>query len=667
MRYKYYTLSLISLFLLLSSFTSAIFSQIKDSSFVDDSANVIDSIQVEDSTFSTNKLVTVKDSVSAKIDSLAGPIGEYPSPIYRYSFSSQGTSISKTDILRDNYRYTGDFLKIFPLNFERSYGFIGQPNDVYLYGESSSRISYFNDDMPIIKSSSGTLDLNQIQNEDIDSIELAALPRGFLYGFNNNPVAVNFITKDMISSEPYSRIKYYEGPSGEAFIDGIFGLHFFRDLYNSVEITNRKVDDSYTNSNFSSWQFNTKFRYNLSANVNLIGSYYFTKSETGINGGIDYTRAQQSTANVNSLIFSETLAPVNFEKNTLNTKLHNFGLTLLIEPSKNFHSDLNFYHKYHLDEYNAFDSLSFSKSSPEQKVLGATLNQYLAYDIARLNLFTGYQSFEYTPNFLTSDTIPLSPVYYNYPLKSQSFFISPLISVFLFDSTIVPSFFFKFSKTHYNDTTSLLNSDENLRGYGADLSIYLNTNFNFYLGYSEFETPYFPEKVKVAEFNVNYINNSDKLSLTAFQKNTAELKYWGLGVNVSYYIWKFLIESRISHYFKSDNTNTKYFNFPETNIFTGIYYKDILFDSHLDLKTGFTASYTGRQELRAFNIPFLGELNTDVDSWFIVDFTVNAKIQDAAIVYFTWENLFDWKYYITPYYPMLQRNIRFGIAWEIFN
>ncbi|MBK6913937.1 MAG: hypothetical protein IPH11_09815 [Ignavibacteriales bacterium] len=42
-------------------------------------------------------------------------------------------------------------------------------------------------------------------------------------------------------------------------------------------------------------------------------------------------------------------------------------------------------------------------------------------------------------------------------------------------------------------------------------------------------------------------------------------------------------------------------------------------------------------------------------------------MQKVATVYFTWENLFDNDYFITPYYPMPNRNIRFGLSWELFN
>jgi hypothetical protein len=50
-----------------------------------------------------------------------------------------------------------------------------------------------------------------------------------------------------------------------------------------------------------------------------------------------------------------------------------------------------------------------------------------------------------------------------------------------------------------------------------------------------------------------------------------------------------------------------------------------------------------------------------------LDFNLAGEIQKVAIFYFQWENLFGNEYYITPYYPMPERNIKFGLAWELFN
>ena len=388
--------------------------------------------------------VIIADSIGRGRDSLVIN-KEARVDIYQQPFSHQSTFISKNDILRNDYRYTADLFKVFPLSFERSYGFIGQPNDLYLYAEGPNSINYFVDGVPISKTLFYSLDFNQIQSEDIDSIEIVPFPRGFLYGFTTNPVSVNFISKDIIPSKPYSRIKYYEGPFGEAFIDGIFSLNLLNDLTASVDITNRKVDDSYTNSSFSAWLINTKLRYNLSNDINLIGNYFFSKSETGINGGVNVDKILESTSDINSLLFNETLAPVNFENNSLNSKQHNFGLKVLAKPFKNSQTNLNFYYKFYQNEYNEDGAVVSSKTTLKDKVLGAILDQRYSFYPVNFSLQAGYQSLKHNPTFTSSDSIAVRLFPDNSPLDYRSFFVSPVLSFILLDSMFTPSIYFKYA------------------------------------------------------------------------------------------------------------------------------------------------------------------------------------------------------------------------------
>ena len=631
--------------------------------------------QIEDSVYAEkidnatdSSVVLFTDSIGSKADSLLTRTEAVQSYLYYQPFSYQSTFISKKDILRNDYRYAGDLFKVFPFSFERSYGFIGQPNDIYLYAEGSGSTSYFMDDVPISNALFYSLDFNHIQSEDIDSIEIVPLPRGFLYGFTTNPVSVNFISKDINSFKPYSRIKYYEGPFWEAFIDGLFNMYLFKDLNASVDITNRKVDDSFKNSAFSIWQVKTRLRYNLSNDLNVFGSYYFSKSETGINGGVNVDRILQTTTNINSLLFNETLAPVYFENNSLNSKQHNFGLKIIAKPFENSSTNINLYYKFYQNEFNAVDSLFNSKSISKDKVLGAMLDQRFSFDPINLALHAGYQSLKHNPTFTSSDSLAVRYFPDNSTLDYKSFFVSPMLSFTLLDSTFVPSVYFKYADALQRNSSYGLETEEKFNGFGADLSIILNENYNFYFGYSRFDDNYFAEeKIRTLELTLSYKDGNDKFSAGLFNKKSLATNLWGIGFNGSYLIWKILLEGRLSHYFVEKGSLVEFINVPETKFTAGVYFKDSLFNSNLDLKTGFVFYYTGKQNLRFLTIPHLGILANDVDSWITVDFTVSAEIQKAAIVYFTWENLFDKKYFITPYYPILERNIRFGVAWEIFN
>jgi outer membrane receptor protein involved in Fe transport len=121
-----------------------------------------------------------------------------------------------------------------------------------------------------------------------------------------------------------------------------------------------------------------------------------------------------------------------------------------------------------------------------------------------------------------------------------------------------------------------------------------------------------------------------------------------------------LLESNSSYYFAIDHD--KLIGVPEFQTQTGLYYTSKLFNDNLDLKTGFVFNYTGANNV------FTNEHGvTEVPSSYKLDFTLAGEIQKVAIVYFLFQNLLDNKYYITPYYPMPSRNIRFGFAWELFN
>jgi hypothetical protein len=669
-------------FLLVSQ--ELVFSQIQDSIFTDDLHKISDS----------SKVLT-QDTLGLKQNSNMNGITDYldqpgntqttelsvnnldsadilnPDSIYfihQKPHSNQHLFISRSELLRNDYRYTGDIFKVFPFSFERSYAFIGQPNDIYLYGVSSNSSSYFIDGVPLFKSPIFQMDFNHIQSEDIDSIEIVPLPRGFFYGFAANSNSVNFIGKNIVPDKPYSRIKYYEGPFGEAFLDGMFSLNIFRDLIASLNVTNRKVDDSFKNSDFAIWQVKTKLRYRLSNNFNLIGNYYYSKSETGINGGINVDRILQFTTNVNSLLFNETRAPVYFENNSLNSKQHNFGLKFLAEPIQNSYTSIDFYYKFSQTEYHEYDTTSKAKTTSKDEVLGVLGDQRISFNDFHLTLQAGYQKTQHTPLFSASDSADQRNFLSYSIFKDERYFISPMLYLTLFDSLIIPSFYYKHTEFSDKDIFSDSQSRFALNGWGTDLTFHFYPNFNLYLGYSSFESRYLnKDKINSFEVRIAYNDSRGKINLSFFSQKNSLTKIAGAGFNASYLIWKILLEGRISQYLFEEEFLSKSSHIPQTVFNAGIFYKNLLFNSNLDLKAGFTANYTGAQKLKEFPIPYVRNITSNVEPWLIVDFTFTAEIQKAAIVYFTWENLFDWMYYITPYYPMLERNIRFGIAWEIFN
>ena len=203
-----------------------------------------------DSLFLNDSLVTI-----IKPDSIV--------PIYSHVLSEKSFIIKNNELVKLEYQYSGNYLKLFPFNFIKDLGFTGQPNETFIYGVGNNAVSYLIDGVSFNDRNSNSLNLNLIQSEDIDSIEVIPLPRGFLYGAYNNPVSVNFITKDFISIQPYSRIRFYQGANRDMMLDGSFNAILMKKLIGSFDITNRIFDGTYDNTDYSIWQGKVKLKYLL--------------------------------------------------------------------------------------------------------------------------------------------------------------------------------------------------------------------------------------------------------------------------------------------------------------------------------------------------------------------------------------------------------------------
>ncbi|HVO75179.1 MAG TPA: TonB-dependent receptor plug domain-containing protein [Ignavibacteriaceae bacterium] len=574
----------------------------------------------------------------------------HQSPFYTGSFF-----ISNREMMFTDYRYTADFLELFPFTFVLDKGFVGQPNEVLLYGTGFNSINYFQDGILINDRNSNSIDLNNVQSESIDSIEIIPAPRGFLYGPVNNLVSVNLLTKDFMPKVPYSRIKYYEGPSGEAMFDGIFSAMLSKRLDFSADITNRNTEESegFQNSGFSIWQAGAKLKYFLSNKINLIGSYYFVHSETGVNGGVDVDSIRRITSNVDSLLYNENLAIVVQPNALQKIKQHHFGLRMLWNPEENLKTDLNLYYKFYLDEITNIGSFS---TDIKNKILGAALKEN--YNIG---IFSSQINFNYEyQDFLYGDKLKYDPV--NIMTKSRAYYnvlsVSPILSLTVLDSSLVVSLFYKYSSTDKVNSYAAAVSN----GAGTDIFYKCSNEIKSYLGYSRVEFASDIEDFETIEAGATYSGNNLLFDLKFYNRKLlgSEIKAIGhpnssgIGIKAEYLFWKLKLEALM--------------NIPDENTFYnqfylrgGIFYNDILFDSSLVLKTGFALYNFSRQQL------VTQPPNETGISRPRIDFTLAGEIQKSAIAYFAWENLLDEDYFIVPYYPMPARSIRFGIAWEIFN
>lgn len=577
----------------------------------------------------------------AKVDSLV--------PIQGVPLSEQSTVISRKTFLFTNYRYTGDLLRSFSLNFVKDLGFVGQPHETFIYGIGNGCISYLQDGVLWNNRYTNSLDLNLVQSEDVDSIEIVPSPRGFLYGPFNNPVAVNFIMRDFVSPEPYSRIKYYEGPDGEAMVDGKFSARIAKRWNLAFQITNRNYDSSYTNSEFSIWQANAKLKYFLSNSVNFSGWYYFVKSNQGLNGGVDIDSVNSISGDPNEILYEPLAAPVINPIRKLEVTQHNFGLRTQAKPFEGSNLDLSLYYRYNLNENtDAQDSIS-SFSETESKTFGGFLNYSQKISPITLQLISRYERRE-LPSF-----------------NSDLFGVGGLLSAEFLNGILIPSIFYK-----YNSWKSF--SDFKYSGIGGDVSLIPFEFLKFYAGYSVRDEFFINKSAGSIEVGGTFHNEFLFADIKYFSIEFDPYKFTGrpeagitdntekvngIGFILNYKLWLILLETNTSYYFTDKDQQLT--NVPDWQFIGGVYVADKFFDSNLNLKTGLKFYYTGNIKTYA-----AGGL-TSVEPTHKLDFTLAGEIQGAAIFYFIWENLLGNQYFITPYYPMPESNVRFGLAWELFN
>lgn len=639
---------------LLLSFNS--FSQIKDSLLIQQI--------ISDTTMNIDSTVIQRDSTV--ILNLSSP-------------DNHSIFISRKDIVKSNYRFAGDLLIDYPFAFQRDYGFVGYPNEVTMFGVGNSFINWMSDGISNNERLSNSFNLNLIQTEDIDSIEIIPLTRGYLYSSYMNPVTLNFITRDFIPPRPYSRIRYIQGPDREASVDVNFHALLSKNFLFSFDISNRIKDSTFRNTEFSLWQVKTKLKYFFSNQINILATYYYNDYKLGFNGGIDVDSITKITSDVNSILYDNFLAPVKYPNGELNTLQHFPKVSLLTNFFSWLKSDLNIYYR-----YSKYDERADFQKNIKEDIYGFSFPNKIIVKNFEFNLLFDYENIKQIVEVIDDRIVPLGDLIYNNERKIFS--VGGILTARLLENKLNVSFFYKhsgFQEKYYSNvlinklvvSDLTYNSNFNNSGTGADVSFKINNNLKLYAG-SSFLNKYSADDSKESLlFQAGLSYENEFLSANAlyfineydyrpnytplFMQLNSSGDVDGLGLSIKAKYKFVLLESQNAKY--NPRSNNMLSGLPDWNSRTGFYFNDYLFNNNLDLKAGVVLTYTGKQNYLLFNN------RIEVPAVTRIDFTVAGEIRKAAIVYFVIENIFDKKYYLTPYYPMPERNFRFGIAWEFLD
>lgn len=662
---------------------------------------------------STKKIAEKKDSTLIKKGKLAvhpiKSISLLPNELAEFR-------INKSKIVALDCSFTGDYLLNTPFAFQKKLGYTGLLTETMIYGSGLGSVSFSNDGIELNNRLFESFDLISFQSESIDSIDVIPLSRSFLFG-NLAQAAVNFIPREPSLSKPFSRIRYYQAPNDEGFIDGIFSINPFKKTNVYFEITNNSNGLRYKNSDFTSWGGDTRINYFLSNEINFKFGYKHVTSTVQLNGGVDIDSIGSSQAlfSVTDIVYDNISAPVRFYNRYSTSIIDNIYLSAKMLLWKNAPSVFTIYSNHFTSEYRQNVSGTIQNGVPAisrdniSQTSGLKFKQDFSDEMFSLSGTASFERSVFNIDQYASTQANDSLRILNLDGKRQNTFsLSVSSSARLFEKYFIPSIYSKY----------LIQDGNNFLGVGTDATVFINENIKIYGGFSRFEKPFSAyiknmidnnkiensQTIKTAELRFLYKHDLFNLSfgyfftannnkpLFAFNKpslkndeatfltaKSTELK--GFNFSFDAKIWKLSFLTNSSYYFSNDNRTEN--GLPGFTITGGTYYVDTLFNDNLKLKVGINIYGYGSRYQQQIDFernilsPFIIDSqnpntltlfnNTSLSPSFQLDLFISGKIQDAATIYFTWENLFNNKYSIVPNYPMPLRGIRFGFSWEFFD
>ena len=600
---------------------------------------------------------------------------------------------AKKEIDRLDYKYTGNVLSYLPFSSIADLGHLGAPNEPNIYGFGHENISLNIDNFLLNTRWNSSTDINRVQTESIYKLKIEPLHRAFLFGNNNKISAIHILTNDSLQQKPISRFRYYQASNEEGFVDASFSARVLPRLALSFRITHSSVDDNYVNSEFGTWKVNFKSIYKLMDSLYAKVDYHHLKLSTSLNGGVDVENLIANPLATDNSIYNNQ-APVLFEDRTNTTTSNLISGSLYGNLIPTGYTELIFSYNKNIDVFkrSVSDSLSIKNENEYSTTAGKFIHDVIFDDFS--SRFTlGYESVEYNIEGI------------DYYETESNYFATAILNYNFFKGILKPGIFGKASE--YNSQSN--------NGFGLDLHVQPLANLSLLFGYSKFdrpysiiEMPYIDNKIKsdvntlfaslefkskitttsISYFNVESSNNAipvfnnEDITLSSTKiifSGTEDLKTSGVNINSRVQLWNILLANNYNYFWHDENTLIP--QGAQFNLTTGLYYVDTLFNSNLDLKTGFTFHLFDNidyqvydfQQMRSSSYYLENNIITpfkfyDVENDnYRLDFLLAGRIQESATFYFIYENILGNNYYVVPYYPMPEGGIKIGISWDFLD
>jgi outer membrane cobalamin receptor len=596
---------------------------------------------------------------------------------------------TKEDLHWLDYRYLGGILESFPGVFMMDQESEGQYSQATFDGVDWRAVSVSSNGRGLNDPASGIFNLYHFTTEYADRIEVVTGPRAFLYGLNSTGAAVNLVTKNYNSNKPFTKFNYSEAAYGFSNVDGTFSQNISRRTNVTVGFQHQATDGRFIGEADDAWNAREKIRYNISHDLNLILSHYFTSAETQMNGGVNLSKSSGPAAfDNNAAIMAQDST---YEKVTRN----DFDLSLVgtfLGDTADV-TNLTFYYSHSMREFREREN-PYQEAPPQ--VSSDQISSWMGVQ-ATQDVATGFQhlsaggnvelrQIEGSPNLGRRRNVvaalwgkeeidPAGPVTVALYGRIDSY-LRKLYAGFGADGTLrlgkwlslfggasvstrVPNY----QELFWTDSTvvrrgPIVTEHHAVEEAGATFGTAETGTVRLALFHRTVADP----------ITFSPYNGTASLFPGAVIANGPSINSSGVTAHLDIRFWSFSLEGNLEYLLQKSGGATLQ-AFPKLSGNGGLFFRRKLVNDKLELKTGFKGRFALPYAGFVFNpemIAYVANAGTPLGTSASADFFLIGHIGDAYI-HFIWENLANIRYYGTPYYPGGERAIRFGISWEFLN
>lgn len=601
--------------------------------------------------------------------------------------------ITKDDLHWLDYRSLGGILQGVPGTYVMDQNGAGQYDQLTIRGADWRSIAITMDGRLLNDPATGIFNLFHFTTEYADRIEVVTGPRAFLYGLNSSGGAINLVTKNYNSNRPFTKLNYSETGYNYQYSDGTFSQNVSRKVNFTFGFQHQGTDGRFPNSAHDAWNGRMKVRYNFSRDFNAILSEYHTSTRTQLNGGVDYARAGPA-AGLDPFQTGFVKDAGAYEKITRN----DVDLSLVgtfLEDTTNV-SLLTFYYSHSIREYRDGEDLTstannrvFSRSDHTTSWMGTRLTQNFDTDIQRFSLGANLElrQIEGSPNLghhrnvvgdiwakeelLLGNRLTVAGFgrYDRYLGKSYTGVgadatLKVMEGVSLFAGAAHSRRMPTYQELYWSDSTV-----SRVDPIVAEKHLQFETGAEMRFADNSFiRASYFHRTVDDAIRIISYATPVTHIFPALEFTNVPRVITSGVEARIGVHVWVLYLEGVGTYLLQtSEGVNTQLY--PKISANGGIYYWNTLLNDKLELKVGFTGRYQSSYLGAEFNpevLAYVLSRGPALQQSSSGDFYLTAHIGDAYI-HLMWENLTSVQYYSTPFYPILDREIRLGVSWEFLN